>query len=146
MRAGILGAQHLVFIGVNLCYGLFLLVAMRVWRQKLTETELNRRFLWALWSAFLAGAVFWPMAWLAGVPFAWAVAVTLLLFATVVWMSAAAIDRALGWAAIPYVLGAVAAGLWPRLAWEALALATMGAMGAAATVWVRLPQSTENAR
>ena len=134
-RARLLTSLHLVFILVNVSYGAFLVVAMRVWRKMLTETEVNKRFMWTLWSAFLAGAVLWPAAWLIELPFSTALAMTMLLYATVVWMSSAAVDSALKWACWPYVAGFAAALAFPDYAWEAMGLATFGAMATASAVW-----------
>jgi len=134
-RAELLSMPHGVFMLVNGAYGIFLFIAMRIWREKLWETAVNRRFLWTLWAAFFAAAVFWPLAWYMKLAFGAAAAVTMLLYATVVWMSAAAVDRSLRWASIPYVLAAIGAALMPQYGWETMAIGTMGAMATASAVW-----------
>ncbi len=134
-RSEVLRDPLLTFMVVNGCYGAFLVLAMRVWKERLFETAVNRRFLWALWAAFFVGAVFAPLARYLGMPFGWAVLVILLLFSTVVWMAAAAVDRSLAWAAVPYMVAAVVAPFLPGWEWEAMGVATALAMGTAASTW-----------
>ncbi len=145
MRAGVFTNGHAIFTGIVLGYGVFLAVATFRWRQVLWKTRTNRHFLWTLWAAFVASMALWPGAWYRGVPFGDAVAANLLLYATVMWMSAAAVDRRLIWGAAPYLIGAGVAAFWPAYAWEATAVATLGAMGAATSVWRSPPATTETA-
>jgi len=145
MRAGVFTNGHAVFTAVVLAYGAFLAVATLRWRAVLWQTRTNRRFLWGLWAAFVASLSLWPAAWFRGVPFGDAVAANMLLYATVMWMSAAAVDRRLIWGAAPYLVGAGVSAFWPAYAWEAMALATLAAMGAASSVWRSPPPSTGTA-
>jgi len=135
MRAGVFTNGHAVFTGVVLAYGAFLAVATFRWRKVLWQTRTNRRFLWGLWAAFVASISLWPAAWVHGAPFGDVVAANLLLYATVMWMSAAAFDGRLLWGAAPYLIGAGLAAAWPAYAWEVMAVATLTAMGAAIMVW-----------
>ena len=54
---------------VNLVFGLFILVAMQLYREVLWKNRVNRRFLWTLWTAFIVALVWWPGAWLMEMPF-----------------------------------------------------------------------------
>jgi eukaryotic-like serine/threonine-protein kinase len=134
-RRAIFHSPHVVFLFVNVAYGAFLVLALRRWRSVLKQTRVNRAFVWTLWAAFGAAAVLWPAAWLFGVPFGQAVATTQLLYATVVWMSGAAVDPALSWAALPYLFGFVGTLAFPEYAFEAIGLSTLGAMTTAASRW-----------
>jgi hypothetical protein len=142
MRAGVFTNGHAVFTSIVLAYGAFLAVATLRWRQVLWETRTNRRFLWGLWAAFVASMSLWPAAWYRAVPFGDAVAANMLLYATIMWMSAAAVDRRLIWGSAPYLVGAGVSAFFPAYAWEAMALATLAAMGAASAVWRSPPPST----
>jgi serine/threonine-protein kinase len=134
-RSGTLRATHETFMLVNVSYGVFLFIAMRVWKKTLWETEVNKRFLWTLWAAFAAGALFWPAARILQLPFGWSLAITMLLYATIVWMSAAAVDPRLIWVTPPYAVGFLAALAAPAYGWEVMGIATAVAMTTATLVW-----------
>jgi serine/threonine protein kinase len=134
-RTGRIGSPHEVFMLVNTVYGVFLFAAMRRWRETLWETDVNKRFVWTLWAAFLVAAVFWLAAWSWDMPFGRAIAITQLLYGAIVWMSASTIDIRLVWATVPYLIGFVGAAAAPAYAWEAIGLSTVGAMATAAAVW-----------
>jgi hypothetical protein len=59
----------------------------------------------------------------------------MLLYAVVIAMSGATIDRRLVWGAAPYLAGFVATSLVPAWGYEWLGAATTGAMGLTAMMW-----------
>ena len=139
-RSGVYVFAHGSYVVINALFGLFLAAATLVWRKKLTATTVNRNFLWSVWTAFALAAVWWPLSWWWELEFARAMTVNLVLYATVSWMAAAAVDMRIRFGSLAYLCGALLLGVVARFPWEVLAGSTVSAMFLMAWVW-REPQA-----
>ncbi len=134
-RRGIYAAEHGAFLGLVLVYGAFLAGFMAGWWRTLRESQVNRRFLGVMWSAFVGGALFWPIAWAAKLEFDVAIALNLILYFVVAINMAAAIDRRIVWAGLPFGFGSVATVLLPDWRYELMAAAVCGCLCLFGWIW-----------
>ncbi len=125
-RAGLLVRAHEAIIAGYVGYGVLLVALGNIRPGRRLRTRADRAFLATLWSAFVSGMCLWVGALVAGSPFAWAMAVQLLLAATIATAGAFAHDQpALAFGGAPYLVGFGVLMFAPRFAWEVLAVSVL---------------------
>ncbi len=129
-RTGRLAYPHLLFAGVNALMALGLVLRRERLQAPLGGDAAARRTVVTILAVTASATIVFPVAWLTGVPFGWAIGMQLLVYALVAFLSSHAIDPPHLGAAVPHALGFVAAMNWPAIAWEAL-----GAACILANVW-----------